>query len=63
MKMRLSTALCRALLLCMALAGPVRPAVADVSELQAVRVATEQGTTRVFFDLSEAVPHRFFTLG
>jgi N-acetylmuramoyl-L-alanine amidase len=62
MKMRLSTALCRALLLCMALAGPVRPAVADVSELQAVRVATEQGTTRVFFDLSEAVPHRFFTL-
>jgi N-acetylmuramoyl-L-alanine amidase len=46
----------------MALAGPVRPAVADVSELQAVRVATEQGTTRVFFDLSEAVPHRFFTL-
>jgi N-acetylmuramoyl-L-alanine amidase len=62
MKMRLSTALCRALLLCMALAGPVRPAVADVSELQAVRVATEQSTTRVFFDLSEAVPHRFFTL-
>ena len=62
MKMRLSTALCRALLLCMALAGPVRPAVADVSELQAVRVATEQGTTRVFFDFSEAVPHRFFTL-
>jgi N-acetylmuramoyl-L-alanine amidase len=62
MKMRLSTALCRALLLCMALAGPVRPAVADVTELQAVRVATEQGTTRVFFDLSEAVPHRFFTL-
>jgi N-acetylmuramoyl-L-alanine amidase len=60
--MRLSTALGRALLLCMARAGPVRPAVADVSELQAVRVATEQGTTRVFFDLSEAVPHRFFTL-
>jgi N-acetylmuramoyl-L-alanine amidase len=62
MKTRLSTALCGALLLLVTLAGSVRPAVADVSELQAVRVATEQGTTRVFFDLSEAVPHRFFTL-
>ena len=40
----------------------MRPSALDARELQTVRVATEQGVTRVFLDLSEAAPHRFFTL-
>jgi N-acetylmuramoyl-L-alanine amidase len=40
----------------------MRPSALDARELQTVRVATEQGVTRVFLDLSDAAPHRFFTL-
>lgn len=40
----------------------LRPAALDARELQTVRVVTEQGVTRVFLDLSDSAPHRFFTL-
>jgi N-acetylmuramoyl-L-alanine amidase len=61
MRMRLSTAVCRVLALLL-LVGAAGPAWADRRELQAIRLAAEAGTTRVFLDLSEDTPHRFFTL-
>ena len=62
MKTRLLDALCRTLVLAVVWAGFAPPVSAETRELQTVRIATEQGVTRVFLDLNRDTPHRFFTL-
>lgn len=61
MKKRLLFAL-QQLLALLLLAGGAGAAWASDAELQTIRLSVEEGTTRVLLDLSDAAPHRFFTL-